>query len=131
MARTVKGTLTIEGQEIQITNPDKPLWPEVGITKAIYLQKLAAISPYLLRYCRGRLLTTIRYPHGVDGESFYQKNAPLEVQRDVSPTDFHLLNIEQRLKERGDLLQALPPQPIGDIIRHLNAKGKPASKRKG
>ena len=54
MARTVKGTLTIEGQEIQITNPDKPLWPEVGITKAMYLQKLAAISPFLLRYCRGR-----------------------------------------------------------------------------
>ena len=76
MARTVKGTLTIEGQEIQITNPDKPLWPEVGITKAMYLQKLAAISPFLLRYCRGRLLTTIRYPHGVEGESFYQKNAP-------------------------------------------------------
>lgn len=76
MARTVKGTLNIEGQEIQITNPDKPLWPEVGITKAMYLQKLAAISPFLLRYCQGRLLTTIRYPHGVQGESFYQKNAP-------------------------------------------------------
>lgn len=76
MRKQIKGTLTIEGQEIQITNPDKPLWPEVGITKAMYLQKLAALSPYLLRYCRGRLLTTIRYPHGVPGEFFYQKNAP-------------------------------------------------------
>ncbi|EFU38606.1 DNA polymerase LigD, polymerase domain protein [Paenibacillus vortex V453] len=305
MARTVKGTLNIEGQEIQITNPDKPLWPEVGITKAMYLQKLAAISPFLLRYCQGRLLTTIRYPHGVQGESFYQKNAPEplppfvhtyvheninyvllnglpellwlgnlaalefhpslhlagsdqpcewmidldptlpeeprimeataivgnvlnslglnsvpktsgatgvqiivpipagvtfdelravgqfvgqyvtekfpklftierlmknrgdkiyfdylqhysgrtlaapytprarklatvstpltweEVHRDVSPTEFHLLNIVERLQEKGDLLQALPPQPIENVIRHLTSQGKNASKRKG
>ncbi|NMO95729.1 non-homologous end-joining DNA ligase [Paenibacillus lemnae] len=76
MRKHIKGTLTIEGQEIVVTNPDKPLWPEAGITKAMYLQKLAALSPYLLRYTRNRLLTTIRYPHGVPGESFYQKNAP-------------------------------------------------------
>lgn len=76
MPRTVKGTISIEGQDIPITNPDKPLWPEMGITKAIYLQKLAALAPYLLKYCRNRLLTTIRYPHGVPGEFFYQKNAP-------------------------------------------------------
>ena len=76
MARTIKGTITIYGQELVRSNPDKPLWPEVGITKAIYLQKLAALAPYLLRYCRNRLLTTIRYPHGEGGEFFYQKNAP-------------------------------------------------------
>ncbi|MBT2290940.1 non-homologous end-joining DNA ligase [Paenibacillus albidus] len=76
MAVAVKGSITVEGQEITITNPDKPLWPEMGITKRIYLEKLAVLSPYLLRYCRDRLLTVIRYPHGVDGMSFYQKNAP-------------------------------------------------------
>lgn len=76
MRKHIKGTLTIDGQEIQITNPDKPLWPEVGITKAMYLQKLTALSPFLLRYTQNRLLTTIRYPHGVQGEFFYQKNAP-------------------------------------------------------
>ncbi|NUU63536.1 non-homologous end-joining DNA ligase [Paenibacillus agri] len=76
MPTAVKGSITVDGQEIIITNPDKPLWPEVGITKKLYLQKLAALSPYLLRYCRDRLLTVIRYPHGVTGMSFYQKNAP-------------------------------------------------------
>ena len=76
MARTVKGSIQIQGQTLTITNPDKPLWPEAGVTKAIYLQKLAELSPYLLTYCRDRLLTTIRYPHGVHGEFFYQKNAP-------------------------------------------------------
>ncbi len=76
MPATLKGTITIDGQEITVTNPEKPLWPEMGITKRIYLQKLAALSPYLLSYCRNRLLTVIRYPNGVPGMSFYQKNAP-------------------------------------------------------
>ncbi|MFD1772665.1 non-homologous end-joining DNA ligase [Paenibacillus rhizophilus] len=76
MPAAVKGSITIEGQTVPITNPDKPLWPERGITKRIYLEKLAALSPYLLRYLKNRLLTVIRYPHGVPGKSFYQKNAP-------------------------------------------------------
>ncbi|MGV2805777.1 DNA polymerase domain-containing protein, partial [Clostridium perfringens] len=54
-----------------------------------------------------------------------------EVRQDVSPTDFHLLNIEERLREKGDLLQTLPPQPIENVIRHLKPQGKGASKRKG
>ncbi|WP_019534753.1 non-homologous end-joining DNA ligase [Paenibacillus ginsengihumi] len=74
--RTVKGTVTIDGHELTITNPDKPLWPEKGITKAQYLEKLGKLAPYLLAYCRRRYLTTIRYPHGWEGKSFYQKNAP-------------------------------------------------------
>ncbi|ULO06643.1 DNA polymerase domain-containing protein [Paenibacillus sp. 19GGS1-52] len=76
MPAAIKGSITVNGQAIAITNPDKLLWPEMGITKKIYLQKLAALSPYLLRYCQNRLLTVIRYPHGVPGMSFYQKNAP-------------------------------------------------------
>jgi len=76
MPAAIKGTIIVDGQEIVITNPEKLLWPECGITKRIYLQKLAALSPYLLRYCKDRLLTVIRYPHGVSGMSFYQKNAP-------------------------------------------------------
>ncbi|MNE35743.1 putative ATP-dependent DNA ligase YkoU [compost metagenome] len=42
----------------------------------IYLQKLAELAPYLLKYCSNRLLTTIRYPGGIHKEFFYQKNAP-------------------------------------------------------
>ncbi|MNW31173.1 putative ATP-dependent DNA ligase YkoU [compost metagenome] len=76
MARRAQGTITIMGCEIPITNPDKPLWPEAGITKAIYLEKLALLAPYLLKYCRNRLLTVIRWPHGIHGKFFYQKNAP-------------------------------------------------------
>ncbi|NEW07033.1 DNA polymerase domain-containing protein [Paenibacillus sp. SYP-B3998] len=76
MAVLTKATLLVEGHELTITNPGKPLWPEAGISKADYLAKLTELSPYLLRYCRNRHLTTIRYPHGYNDKSFYQKNAP-------------------------------------------------------
>jgi len=76
MAVTDKGTIVIEGHELTITNPNKPLWPEAGISKLVYMQKLIVLSPYLLKYCRNRYLTVIRYPHGIHDKSFYQKNAP-------------------------------------------------------
>ncbi|UJF34248.1 non-homologous end-joining DNA ligase [Paenibacillus hexagrammi] len=76
MAVTTKGVLIVEGHELTITNPTKPLWPEQGITKADYILKLTELAPYLLKYCKDRHLTTIRYPHGYNDKSFYQKNAP-------------------------------------------------------
>lgn len=60
----------------KITHPDKPIWPELGIQKDDYLLYLQRISPYMLPFLKDRLLTVIRFPHGVTGESFYQKNSP-------------------------------------------------------
>lgn len=87
MPHKIKGSIIIEGVELTVTNPDKLLWPEAGITKAMYLQKLAALAPYLLTYTRNRLLTTIRYPHGAGGTFFYQKNAPEPVPEFVHTHD--------------------------------------------
>jgi len=75
-AKTQKGFVVIDGHELTVTNPNKPLWPEPGITKLEFLDRLIALSPYLLSYTSNRYLTTIRWPHGVEGESFYQKNCP-------------------------------------------------------
>ncbi|HUC93342.1 MAG TPA: hypothetical protein VMS09_15175 [Paenibacillus sp.] len=41
---------TIEGKEIIITTPDKPLWPEAGITKLDYIKYLLTVSPHMLPY---------------------------------------------------------------------------------
>ncbi len=76
MPAAVQGSILIEGQELAITNPDKLLWPEMGITKLVYLQRLTELAPYLIKHCKGRYLTTIRYPNGIHGKSFYQKNCP-------------------------------------------------------
>lgn len=62
--------------KIEITHPDKLLWKIEEIQKNDYIQYLHTISPYLLPFLKNRALTVIRYPHGVFGEPFYQKNCP-------------------------------------------------------
>ncbi|MGO4539215.1 DNA ligase D [Paenibacillus sp. 2TAB19] len=62
--------------EVKLTNPAKWLWPDARIDKEEYVAYLVRISPLMLPFLRNRTLTTIRYPHGVPGESFYQKNRP-------------------------------------------------------
>ncbi|GAA4716304.1 non-homologous end-joining DNA ligase [Brevibacillus fulvus] len=68
--------LTIEGKDLLISNPHKPLWPEANVTKLEYLQYLMKVAPYMLAYTQNRLLTVIRYPHGIHDKHFYQKNVP-------------------------------------------------------
>lgn len=61
-------------QTITITHPEKLLWK--GIVKQDYIDYLMSISTYFLPFLKNRLLTVIRYPHGMFGEKFYQKNCP-------------------------------------------------------
>ncbi|MBU9714160.1 non-homologous end-joining DNA ligase [Bacillus tamaricis] len=62
--------------EVYITNPSKPLWHTLPLNKDAYISYLYEIAPVILPFLHDRLLTVIRYPHGVDGESFYQKSCP-------------------------------------------------------
>jgi bifunctional non-homologous end joining protein LigD len=62
---------------VTITNPEKLLWPERAITKADYIHYIIQMSPYLLHHLANRPLTVIRYPDGIHGHSFYQKNKPV------------------------------------------------------
>jgi len=62
--------------EISITHPDKPLWETVDVKKENFLSYLYQISPLMLPFLQKRLLTVIRFPHGMFGEAFYQKNCP-------------------------------------------------------
>lgn len=71
-----KYSLEIEGRQIDVSNPEKLLWPEAGIRKADYISTMLSLAPYMLPYSKGRFLTTIRYPDGIHGESFYQKSCP-------------------------------------------------------
>jgi len=63
-------------KDLDITHPDKPLWEKLAIQKADYILYLREISPYMLPFLTNRLLTVIRFPHGMLGEAFYQKNCP-------------------------------------------------------
>ncbi|MCA0757743.1 DNA ligase D [Paenibacillus sp. N4] len=62
--------------QVKLTHPDKIIWEHPRIDKEGFVAYLIQVSPYMLPFLRKRVLTTIRYPHGVPGESFYQKNSP-------------------------------------------------------
>jgi bifunctional non-homologous end joining protein LigD len=66
----------VEGRTLRITNLDKVLYPRTGTTKGEVLNYYAQISPTLLPHLRDRPVTRIRWPHGVQDKSFFEKNAP-------------------------------------------------------
>jgi bifunctional non-homologous end joining protein LigD len=66
----------IEGRQLKLSNLEKVLYPEAGFTKGHVIDYYSRIAPALLRQIRGRPLTLKRYPNGVDGEYFYEKQCP-------------------------------------------------------
>ena len=69
-------TLTVEGRKVDVTNPDKVFYPETGFTKAQVVDYYVRVSEVLLPHLEDRPLSLKRYPHGVGGAYFYQKQAP-------------------------------------------------------
>ena len=68
--------LHVGGNDVQLTNLDKPFWPELGITKGDLIQYYADVAPLLLPHIRDRAMVMKRYPHGAAGEFFFMKRAP-------------------------------------------------------
>lgn len=62
--------------KVRVTNPDKVLWPRDGYTKRELIEYYDAIADVLLPYLQDRPLSLKRFPDGIDGESFFQKDAP-------------------------------------------------------
>ncbi|HEY4302018.1 MAG TPA: non-homologous end-joining DNA ligase [Candidatus Didemnitutus sp.] len=61
---------------VKFTNPDKIFFPRTGFTKGEMIQYYLSVAPYILPHLARRPVTLIRYPDGVTGEKFYEKNAP-------------------------------------------------------
>jgi len=66
----------VERREVTITNPKKVFWPDEGYTKADLVAYYETVAPHLLPYLRDRPLVLTRYPDGIKGKSFFQKDAP-------------------------------------------------------
>ena len=75
MSTATATDVVIEGKNIKLTNLNKLMWPE-GLTKAHLVKYYTDIAPYLLPYLRGRPLVMKRYPQGIAGKHFYQKECP-------------------------------------------------------
>jgi bifunctional non-homologous end joining protein LigD len=67
---------TVQGRELSLSNLNKLMYPHARFTKRDLIDYYNAIAPVLLPHLQGRALTVVRWPDGVDGKSFFQKQAP-------------------------------------------------------
>ena len=68
--------IEVQGRRLALSNLDKILYPAAEFTKRQVLDYYVRVAPFLIPHLVGRPLTMKRYPDGVDGEFFYEKNAP-------------------------------------------------------
>ena len=61
---------------VHFTNLDKLFWPEDGYAKGDLVDYYRAVAPWILPYLADRPVVLTRFPDGIHGKSFFQKNAP-------------------------------------------------------
>jgi bifunctional non-homologous end joining protein LigD len=66
----------IEGKELKLSNLDKVFYPQTGFTKGEVIDYYTRVAPVVLPHLEGRPLTMKRYPNGVEGKFFYEKECP-------------------------------------------------------
>src|SRR4051812_50095584 len=79
----------VDGRQLTVSNLEKVLFPDVGFTKAQVIDYYVRIAPVLLPHLSGRPVTFTRWPDGVEGQAFFEKNtarhAPDWVRRGGPP----------------------------------------------
>jgi bifunctional non-homologous end joining protein LigD len=68
--------VTVQGRELKLSNLDKILYPKAKLAKRDVIEYYHAIAPVVLPHLQGRALTVTRWPDGVEGKSFFQKQTP-------------------------------------------------------
>jgi bifunctional non-homologous end joining protein LigD len=68
--------VSVDGRRLQLSNLDKVMYPGTETTKGEVLNYYARVAPFLLPQLADRPVTRIRWPHGTNGPSFFEKNLP-------------------------------------------------------
>ncbi len=78
MAAAAKDAVTLDVGEraVRISSPGRVLWPQLGVTKLDLAKYVVAVGAHLTRVLADRPVTLQRFPDGIEGEAFYQKNPP-------------------------------------------------------
>ncbi|MCA1984778.1 non-homologous end-joining DNA ligase [Nocardioides nematodiphilus] len=93
----------IEGRTLKVSNLAKVLYPATGTTKGEVLHYYASIAPVLLPQLRSRAVTRVRWPHGVAGQSFFEKNVPAGTPAWVRTVTVPTTGSRTASKEEGTL----------------------------
>ncbi len=95
----------IGGRSFSLSNLDKLLWPEDHLTKGDLIKYYILAAPFLMEHLRDRPMVFTRYPNGIEGKSFYQKNSPAHLPEwiktfplysDDSKRDINYILIEEQ-----------------------------------
>lgn len=73
---SVRVSRRVGSRELSLSNLDKVLWPADGYTKGDLIGYYERVAPYALAHLKGRPLTLQRYPNGIEGEAFFEKQIP-------------------------------------------------------
>jgi bifunctional non-homologous end joining protein LigD len=76
VAAPSKTVIDVEGRQLTLTNLDKVMYPATGFPKAGVVDYYARIAASMLPHLRGRAVTMVRFPDGVEGNSFFEKRCP-------------------------------------------------------
>jgi bifunctional non-homologous end joining protein LigD len=76
VSASARTTIDVGPRRVTVSNLDKVLWPRDGYTKGDLIAYYRAVASTIVPYLQGRPLTLQRYPDGVDGPSFFEKNLP-------------------------------------------------------
>jgi bifunctional non-homologous end joining protein LigD len=71
-----RNDVEIDGRRLRLSNLDKVLYPEAGFTKAQVVDYYARIGPVMVPHLADRPVTLVRWPDGVDSQSFFEKRCP-------------------------------------------------------
>lgn len=88
----------VGSHELRFTNLSKVFWPKEGITKRDMINFYYQIAPYMLPYIKNRPQTLNRFPHGIEGKSFYQKNVKGKVPEWLDTYEYYS-EVDEKLKE--------------------------------
>ena len=66
----------VEGRTVALSSLDKIFFPDAGLTKGDLIAYYRDVAPTMVPHMRGRAISMHRFPDGIDGEDFYQKNVP-------------------------------------------------------
>jgi bifunctional non-homologous end joining protein LigD len=86
----------VDGRELSLSNLDKVMYPEVGFTKAEVIDYYRRIAPVMVPHLKGRPVTLVRFPDGVGGSFFFEKNCPSH-----RPPWFRTVDIESSGRRSG------------------------------
>jgi bifunctional non-homologous end joining protein LigD len=81
-----KQSLDVDGTKVEVTNLNKIFYPKAGFTKGEVIDYYVRISSVLLPHLKDRPITLKRYPDGVEGIFFYEKECPVHRPKWVKTT---------------------------------------------